>query len=91
MHPHAQALVDLTRQFLRGELTADAFDRSYRKLFSATPMAVDGDTFATLEELAFACSDYVDDPELRDEPDDLDEEGLRTAAQAALSALGVDR
>jgi hypothetical protein len=80
-------LVDLTRRFVDGRLAASEFDGSYRRTFAGLPMAVDGARFDTLEELALACSDYVEDPSLRDEPGDLGEAELLTAARAMLERL----
>lgn len=88
MNPAAQPLVDLTRQFLAGGLSAAAYDSRYRALFSTMPVLGD-ETFEPLDTLFVACDRYVEDPELRDDPWDLDEDGLRAAATRALTQLGV--
>ena len=88
MHPRVKELVTLTQRFLAGEVDAPTFDDTFRKLFSRLPL-LDEETFVILERLAFACEDYVEDPELRDEPGDLDEQGLAEAARVALEQLGV--
>ena len=82
-------LVGLTRAFLAGELTASDFDTRYRQAFSELPLGVDGARFDVLEELAIACNDFVEDPDLRDEPGDLGEVELLDAAHRMLQRLGT--
>lgn len=82
-------LIKLTRQFLAGDLEAKTFDEGLRDLFSQLPPGVDDETFFALENLVVACSDYVAEPEFRLERTDLDEEGLRAAANVALTRLDL--
>lgn len=88
MDPAVDDIVGLTRAFLAGQVGAPDFDRDYRDRFSRMPI-LDETTFETLQDLAFACADYVEDPALRDEPGDLDESALAEAARAALTRLGL--
>lgn len=80
-------IIDLTRRFLDGDISGPEFDDAYRDQFSRMPVLGE-DMFLALENLAYACSQYVEDPALRDEPEDVDEEGLAEAAREALRALG---
>ena len=88
MNPAAQPLVDLTRRFLAGEMSAASFDTQYRALFATMPMLGDK-TFKPLDDLFMVCEAYVEDPELRDHKWDVDEDGLRAGAESALTRLGV--
>ncbi len=88
MNPAAQPLVELTRQFLGDEMSAATYDTQYRALFATMPILGD-ETFEPLDALFMACEAYVEDPELRDDPWDVDEAQLRAAAEKALLTLGV--
>jgi len=83
---HLTLLVGTIEEFLGGVLSAPAFDDLYRSRFSELPLGLDAATFEIVENLAFACEDYVEDPELRD-PGDLDDDELRQAARTTLDAL----
>lgn len=87
MDAEARALLDLTRAFLRNEISPVAFERQYLQAFADLPPQ-DEETFQALDNLWGAVESYVDDPELRDGPEDLDEDGLRAAARQALTRLG---
>ncbi len=80
-------LVAMTHAFLDGHVPPAAFDRGFRDAFSRMP-PLDAPTFRALEDLSFACADYVEDPADRVESTDLDEAGLRAAARDALARLG---
>ena len=86
MNPAAQPLVDLTRRFLAGELSAADYDTRYRATFMTMPVLGD-ETFESVNALFLACEAYVEDPELRDHKWDVDEAGLREAASKALLEL----
>lgn len=88
MNPAAQPLVDLTREYLAGQLSEATYDTQYRALFATMPVLGD-DTFEPLNDLFLACEAYVEDPELRDHEWDVDEAQLRAAAEKALITLGV--
>lgn len=83
---HLALLVGTIEEFLGGVLSAPAFDDLYRSRFSELPLGLDASTFEIVENLAFACEDYVEDPDLRD-PGDLDDDELREAARTAIDAL----
>ncbi|MBA3780792.1 MAG: hypothetical protein H0X12_02940 [Nocardioides sp.] len=81
-------LVELTGQFLIGEIDAASYDVRFREVFSGMA-PVEEERFFALENLAVACDSYVEDPGLRDQPEDLDEDGLRAAAVQALVRLAL--
>jgi len=87
MNPAALPLVDLTRSFIAGEMDAATFDESFRATFRTMPVLGD-ETFLPLDFLFVACDRYVDDPELREPPEDLDEAGLLESARETLRRLG---
>ncbi len=88
MDETARPLIVLTQSFLAGEMDASTFDEGFREIFSRMPH-LEEETFFALENLAVACSDYIEEPEFRLEETDLDEEGLRAAATHALTRLGL--
>ncbi len=81
------ALVGQIRSYLAGRTTAGDFVQGYQDGYKELGR-LDEATFVALDRLFFVCEDYYDDPELRD-PDDPDEAALRTAAQRALTDLGL--
>ncbi len=81
------ALVGQIRSYLAGRTTAGDFVQGYQDGYKELGR-LDEATFVALDRLFFVCEDYYDDPELRD-PGDPDEAALRTAAQRALTDLGL--
>jgi len=83
------ALVGRIRSYLSGRTTAGDFVSHYQDDYKELGR-LDEVTFVALDRLFFVCEDYYDDPALRD-PGDTDEDALRTAAQRALTDLGLSR
>jgi hypothetical protein len=81
------ALVEQIRSYLADRTAAGEFVQSFQDGYKELG-PLDERTFVALDRLFFVCEDYYDDPELRD-PGDPDEEALRTAAQRALTDLGL--
>ena len=84
--------VALLDDFLAGRIGATEFDLAFFQV-SAKDRVLRGDPwYPILQDLFYACEDYVIRPELRTEPGDLDEAQLLDAARTArtrLAALGV--
>lgn len=85
--PGVDALVGQIRSYLDGRTAAGDFVQHYQDDYQELG-PLDEPTFVALDRLFFVCEDYYDDPELRD-PGDPDEAALRTAAQRALTDLGL--
>ncbi|WP_248580400.1 colicin immunity domain-containing protein [Nocardioides sp. InS609-2] len=81
-------LVELTGQLLMGEIDAASYDERFRGLFHLAD-GLDEQAWLILDTLFVECDCYVEDPSLRDQPIDLDEEGLRAAAVRALVRLAL--
>jgi hypothetical protein len=80
-------LVEHIRSYLADRTSAGEFVQRFQDDYKELG-PLDERTFVALDRLFFVCEDYYDDPELRD-PDDPDEAALRTAAQRALTDLGL--
>ena len=84
--------VSLLDDFIAGRIGATEFDLAFFRLQEQETVLRDDQSYCILQELFYACEDYVIEPELRTEPGDLDEMQLLTAARTArarLAALGV--
>ncbi len=81
-------LVELTGQFLMGEIDAASYDERFRGLFHLAD-GLDEQAWLILETLFVECDTYVEDQNLREGPQDLDEDGLRAAAVQALVRLSL--
>ena len=81
-------LVSLTRRFLAGEIEPAAYDARYRQaMFAADDLAEP--LWGILDAQWHACEAYVDDPTLREPPDDLGPAELRSAARRTLDRLAA--
>jgi hypothetical protein len=84
-----QGFVDLVDRLLAKERTPAEFESEFFALWGRDRTTRSPELFAVLERFFFVVEDYVDDPELRDEPGDLDEEQLRAGAQRFLDELAA--
>jgi hypothetical protein len=90
--PDLSSYVALLDQFVASEVTAEQFDLEYLRMFLGDHRMFGDPWYPVLNDLFYACEDYVIQPELRTEPGDLDEAQLLDAARTArarLAALGV--
>ena len=84
--------VTLLDDFIAGRIGAKAFDLGFFDLQRCDRVVRGDPWYPILQDLFYACEDYVIEPELRTEPSDLDEAQLLDAARTArarLAALGV--
>jgi hypothetical protein len=84
-----RGFVDLVEKLLSRELAPTEFESRFFALWGSDRTTRSPEVFAVLERFFFVVEDYVDDPELRDEPTDLDEDGLRAGAQRLLDELAA--
>jgi hypothetical protein len=84
-----QGFVDLAERLLSRELSPTDFESEFFRLWGSDRTTRSPEVFAVLERFFFVVEDYVDDPELRDEPGDLDEDQLRAGAQRLLDELAA--
>ena len=90
--PDLSSYVALLDQFVASDVTAEQFDLEYLRMFLGDHRMFGDPWYPVLNDLFYACEDYVIQPELRTEPGDLDEAQLLDAARTArarLAALGV--
>jgi self-protective colicin-like immunity protein len=84
-----QGFVDLVHQLLSRDLAPAELESEFFGLWGRDVTTRSPEVFAALERFFFVVEDYVDDPALRDEPGDLDEEQLRAGAQRLLDELAA--
>jgi hypothetical protein len=84
-----QGFVDLVEKLLSRQLSPTDFEAEFFGLWGSDRTTRSPEVFAILERFFFVVEDYVDDPELRDEPGDLDEEQLRAGAERFLAELAA--
>jgi hypothetical protein len=90
--PDLSSYVALIDGFVASDVTAEQFDLAYLRLFLGDHRMFGDPWYPVLNDLFYACEDYVIQPELRTAPGDLDEAQLLDAARTArvrLAALGV--
>jgi Bacterial self-protective colicin-like immunity len=90
--PDLSSYVALLDQFVASDVTAEQFDLEYLRMFLGDHRMFGDPWYPVLNDLFYACEDYVIQPELRTKPGDLDEAQLLDAARTArarLAALGV--
>lgn len=90
--PDLSCYVALIDQFVASDVSAEEFDLGYLRLFLGDNRMFGDPWYPVLNDLFYACEDYVIEPELRTDPGDLDEAQLLDAARTArtrLAALGV--
>ena len=88
---HLGAYVTLLDDFLAGRITAKDFDLEFFRVQGGDRVVRGEPWYSVLQELFYACEDYVTEPELRTDPGDLDDAQLLDAARTArarLAALG---
>ena len=93
-HPINSSLLSLfddMKVFVDGEISGEGFEYRFVNGNSNVllPQKEDGSYlgYEAYQQIFYAVEDYVDDPALRDGPEDLDEDGLRTAVTTAREAL----
>jgi hypothetical protein len=90
--PDLSSYVGLLDQFLATAVDARTFRSAYLRLFLGDARLFGDPWYSVLNDLFYACEDYVPQPELRTDPGDLDDAQLLDAARTArgrLAALGV--
>jgi hypothetical protein len=83
-----QPLIALIEAFLGGAMDVRTFERRYLETDYICGHETWPDAeYEVLQELFWAVDAFVADPELRDSPEDLDEDQLRAEAARAIAAL----
>jgi Bacterial self-protective colicin-like immunity len=81
---------DLIADFAGGRISTQDFESAYLQVFKTDKDHFAGHEFNVLEALFFAVDDYVADPELRQKVGGLNDEELRSRAEATYSQLYGD-
>lgn len=88
LSPAILPLVRCIEDFLAHSIDAQTFDCRYRELtLSCSHEPWTESEYEILQELFCFCIEFVPDPDLRDSPDDLNDDQLRAEAAQALHAL----
>jgi len=82
-----QQYIDLIDSFVSVKIDAPRFESGYLALFKKDKVRHSERVFTILNELFYAVDDYVENPDLREGPSDLDDEQLRERAGVALRQL----
>jgi hypothetical protein len=91
--PDISAYTDLLDRFLGGEATAPEFEKSFLAMMKTERRTIYEPAYPVLQRLFEDADAYVEQPELRTEPDDLDDAQLLERARRAgraLYALGFE-
>ena len=90
--PDLGSYIGLLDQFASAVVDARTFRAAYLRMFLGDKRLLSNPWYAVLNDLFYACEDYVPQPELRTAPGDLDDAQLLDAARTArarLATLGV--
>lgn len=79
--------LDLARALVAGERDAPAFERDFLELRREDDAVVFGVVGEVLDEIFYDLDAYVAEPELRDGPEDLDDDQLRERVRGQLARL----
>jgi len=88
LSPFILPLIPIIEEFLSGTIDSLTFERRFLDSFLECGQELWPDAeYEILQELFWAVDAFVADPDLRDSPEDLDEDQLRAEATRALQAL----
>ncbi len=79
--------LDLVHRYVSGELDGPSFETAFFALNGRDPYLRPEPVHAVMEGFFQAVEDYVADPALRTEPEDLDDDQLRARARQLLADL----
>lgn len=85
--PDISAYLDSIDSFIGHSISAAAFEKSFLQAFKAERRTLGGPVYPILQELFEDADAYVADPNLRTDPEDIDEEQLLECARRARQAL----
>jgi self-protective colicin-like immunity protein len=85
--PDVSQYIRLMEEFIADRMTAPEFQKSYLTAVKSERRIIGDPIFPVLQHLFEDADDYVAYPELRTEPEDLDDEQLRECAIRARSEL----
>ena len=85
--PDISMYVDLIEQFISGSITAAEFEGRFIQQMKAERRTLGEPVYPILQELFEDADAYVKQPELRTEPEDLDDEQLLRCAHRARNSL----
>jgi len=91
--PHVSSYVDLIDRFIGRDISAPDFEKSFLQAMKSERRTLGDPVYPILQELFEDADAYVEQAELRTEPEDLDDEQLRASAlraRHALSGLGYE-
>lgn len=82
--------VPLLQKFVRQEISADEFEAAFTRDYLSNEVQWSREVFDVIDYFFAEVDAYVSDPGLRDSPEDLGPEELRTRARALLERAGID-
>jgi hypothetical protein len=85
--PAIALYIELIDSFAGGEISASEFDRSFIRAMKLERRILGEPVYSILEELFEDADAYVERPELRTEPEDLDDEQLLSCALRSRESL----
>ena len=91
--PDVSSYVDLIDRFIGRDISAPDFEKSFLQAMKSERRTLGDPVYPILQELFEDADAYVEQAELRTEPEDLDDEQLRASAlraRHALSGLGYE-
>lgn len=91
--PDIVAYTELIDRFVYGPITAAEFAQSFLRAMKSEGRILGEPVYPLLQELFGDADAYVEDPSLRSDPEDLDDEQLRACAHRTrqeLRELGFD-
>jgi hypothetical protein len=85
--PDISLYVDLIDRFVGRDISAPDFDKSFLKAMKSEQRTLGDPVYPILQELFEDADAYVEQAELRTDPEDLDDEQLRASALRARDVL----
>jgi hypothetical protein len=85
--PDVSSYIDLIDRFIGGDISAPDFEKFFLQAMKSERRILGDPVYPILQELFEDADAYVEQLELRTEPEDLDDEQLRASALRARHAL----
>jgi hypothetical protein len=85
--PDVSSYVDLIDRFIGRDISAADFEKSFLHALKSERRTLGDSVYPVLQELFEDADAYVEQPELRTQPEDLDDDQLLASAHRARQAL----